>query len=389
LVNPKEIFFGRERIGGRVSIGFAGRSREDSGPMKLLVISLAGIGDTLFATPLIRELRANFPDATIDALVLWRGSRDVLEGNPHLNRVRQRNLLAESRLSAVKYFLRLRTEGYDASFNTHPQSRVTYRLAARLIGARTRISHSYHGSPLLDRLCVNRLRPQDYSRHAIENNLALLELFNVKPRLSGQSYELFLTPAETDWATRFLAEKSLTGRKRLGLHVGSGGTKNLALRRWPLVNYIALINQLTRSRTDVDVLLFGGPEEQAAHQRVKSETDARRVFFPPTQNLRQAAALVKHCHAFLSVDTAMMHVAAVMRVPGQIVIETPTWNKPIEPHGNPFILVRNPAVAGRNLDYYRYDGTGIRGTDEDLVNCMASISVSAVLDAVSQELAKS
>lgn len=354
--------------------------------MKLLVISLAGIGDTLFATPLIRELRANFPDATIDALVLWRGSRDVLEGNPHLNRVHQRNLLAESKLTAMKYFLSLRPENYDASFNTHPQSRMHYRLAARLIGARTRISHSYHGSPLLDRLCVNRLRPQDYSRHAIENNLALLELFNVRPQLPKHSYELFLSPAETEWAERFVEANCLHGRKRLGLHVGSGGTKNLALRRWPLANYIALINQLTRARTDVDVLLFGGPEELAAHERVKSETDPRRVFFPPTQNLRQAAALVKRCHAFLSVDTAMMHVAAAMHVPGQVVIETPTWNKPIEPYGNPFTLVKNPAVGGRNLDYYRYDGDGIRGTEADLAQCMASVTVDAALEAVSRAL---
>src|SRR5438874_11642280 len=111
--------------------------------MKLLVISLAGIGDTLFATPLIHELRANFPDATLDALVLWRGSRDALEGNPHLSRVHQRNLIAEPKLSALKFLFGLRRERYDASFNTHPQSRVHYRLVARIIGARTRLSHRY------------------------------------------------------------------------------------------------------------------------------------------------------------------------------------------------------------------------------------------------------
>jgi hypothetical protein len=58
--------------------------------MNILVISLAGIGDALLATPLIHELRANFPDATIDALVMWAGSRDLLENNPHLNRVHQK-----------------------------------------------------------------------------------------------------------------------------------------------------------------------------------------------------------------------------------------------------------------------------------------------------------
>jgi hypothetical protein len=75
-----------------------------------------------------------------------------------------------------------------------------------------------------------------------------------------------------------------------------------------------------------------------------------------------------------------------MRVPGQIVIETPTWNKPIEPYGNPFMLVKNPAIAGRNLDCYRYDGKGIRGTDEQIAGYMRSVTVDAVLAAVMEAM---
>ncbi len=64
---------------------------------------MAGIGDTLIATPLIRELRANFPDATIDALVMWAGSRDLLENNPHVNRVFQKNLMKCGKLEALQF----------------------------------------------------------------------------------------------------------------------------------------------------------------------------------------------------------------------------------------------------------------------------------------------
>lgn len=346
--------------------------------MKLLVISLAGIGDTLFATPLIHELREHFPDATLDALVLWRGARDLLETNPHLNRVHQRNLLADPPPAALRYLLRLRRERYDVSLNTHPQSRVHYRLVAGLIGARTRISHRYDNASLLDSLLTHRALPQDYTRHAIENNLALLELLGLKPRLPAHTYEVFLTPADLEWAERFLAAHALAGKPLLGVHVGSGGTKNLAWRRWPLAHYIELIRRLTAARPELRVLLFGGPEEQTDHARILAQTDTRRVLQPATENLRQAAALLRHCHAFLSVDTALMHLAAAMRVPGQVVIETPTWNKPIEPHGNPFILVPNPELAGRNLQFYRYDGCGIRGTREEIARIMASVTVDAV-----------
>jgi len=109
--------------------------------VKILVISLAGIGDTLFAMPLIHELRANFPDATIDALVLWRGSKDLLENNPHLDTVRQKNLIADSKISSLKFLSKLWWAGYDVSINTFPQSRRHYRLVAKFINASTRIGH--------------------------------------------------------------------------------------------------------------------------------------------------------------------------------------------------------------------------------------------------------
>src|SRR5579862_8313924 len=89
--------------------------------MKILVISLAGIGDTVLATPLIRELRANFPDAQIDALVRWAGAKDVLLLNPHLNTIYQQNLLGESYGKALGFLQALRRARYDISINAHPQ----------------------------------------------------------------------------------------------------------------------------------------------------------------------------------------------------------------------------------------------------------------------------
>jgi ADP-heptose:LPS heptosyltransferase len=95
---------------------------------------------------------------------------------------------------------------------------------------------------------------------------------------------------------------------------------------------------------------------------------------------------MQRCSAFLSVDTALMHIAAAVKTPHQIVIEAPTFNKTNEPYGNPFTLVRNPAIAGRNLEYYRYDGQGIHGTREELTRLMESVSPEAVYEALSRAL---
>jgi ADP-heptose:LPS heptosyltransferase len=352
--------------------------------MKILVISLAGIGDTLLATPLIHELRANFADATIDALVMWAGSKDLLERNPHLNQVHQKNLLTSGKRAALNFLRAVGRAKYDVSINTHPQTRIHYRIVARIVGARLRISHEYECFNWLDRLLVNRTLPQDDELHTINNNLALLPLLGAKPLMTAHELEVFLAPAEELWAEHFLNEHGLTQRQRLGIHVGSGGTKNLRLKRWPLANYIELIKRLNRQRPDLSLLLFGGPEESIEHDNILAQTDRNLVFQAGGKNLRQAAALMKRCHAFLSVDTALMHLAAAVKVPQQIVIEAPTLNKTNLPFGNAYTLVENPEIKGRHLDFYRFDGLDIKGSREELLALMASVTVERVFDAVTK-----
>ncbi|HEY2328917.1 MAG TPA: glycosyltransferase family 9 protein [Verrucomicrobiae bacterium] len=352
--------------------------------MKILVISMAGIGDTLIATPLIHELRANFPEATIDVLAMWAGSKDLLENNPHVNRVFQKNLMKCGKLEALNFLWSLRRERYQLSVNTHPQSRMHYRIAAWLAGAEVRISHEYECFNWLDRWLVTGTLPQDYTRHSIENNLNVLPLIGAKKKLPAHEMEFFLTPSEERFADEFWAKERLADRKVLGIHVGSGGTKNLPLKRWPLKHYAGLARQLNKERPDIRVLLFGGPEEAKDHSVVLAQANRELTQEAKTKNLRETAALMKRCSAFLSVDTALMHIAAAMKVPNQIVIEAPTLNVTNWPYGNDFTLVKNPVVNGRNLNYYRYDGGDIKGSREELIACMESVKVADVFATVTK-----
>ena len=183
-----------------------------------------------------------------------------------------------------------------------------------------------------------------------------------------------------------MQEHGLGSRPRLGIHVGSGGTKNLALKRWPLERHVELLKRLTAERPELAILLFGGPEEQSAHARLRKEAPSPNLFFPASPNLRQAGALIARCDAFLSVDTALMHLAAAVKVPRQIVIEAPTLNPTNRPPRADTLLVPNPGVAGRSLDYYRYDGGPIRGTDAQITALMESVTVDAVRAAVERAL---
>jgi len=340
---------------------------------------MAGIGDTILATPLLRELRANFPTAQIDALVLWAGSRDILAGNPFINTVHQRNFLNSSAMGNLDFLLKLRKQGYDISINTHPQSRIHYRGIARVISARMRISHVYDCWTPLDKWLVNRSLPQDYGIHTVDQNLSVLPLLDARVTSKTHALEIFLSPQDESWADAFVAARGLSPGAALGIHMGSGGTKNLRFKRWPVKSYENLLRQALNRWPNVSALLFGGGEETEEIQGLIQNLASTRVLRAETKTLQQAGALMKRCRVFLSVDTALMHLAAAMQTP-QVVIEAPTLNKTNEPFANTFLLVPNPGLGGRNLDYYRYDGRGIKGSETHLRQLMESVTVESVLE---------
>jgi hypothetical protein len=69
-----------------------------------------------------------------------------------------------------------------------------------------------------------------------------------------------------------------------------------------------------------------------------------------------------------------------------MVIEAPTLNKTNLPFGNTYTLIDNPAIKGRHLDYYRFDGKDIKGTHEELVELMNAVSVTKVFQVVDRSL---
>jgi len=344
---------------------------------RILVLSLSGIGDTLMATPMLHELRLQYPSAALDVLVLWAGAAQVLRGNPHVREVIQHDFLKASQASSAARCLELRGRRYDLSINTHTQGRRGYRLIARLIGARVRLSHEYENQSWMDRLLVTQSLPQDYSLHVMENNARLLGLLDLSPQLPSPEYEVFLSEEERQWAIGWLEKRKLLGRPWLGIHTGSGGTKNLALRRWPVGHYAQLLQEWRRRSPSIPVVLFGAQEERALHAQLRQA--GAEFVEAECPGLREAMALVGHAQGFLSVDTVFMHIAAAMGVPRQWVIETPTLNRPVHPRRVDWTLIPNPSIAGRHLDFYRYDGRPIAGTADELLGIMSSVSVESVL----------
>lgn len=349
--------------------------------MKILLISLAGVGDTLMATPLIAELRKNFPNAIIDCLVMWDSSKKVLENNPNLNQIFCFNMIKKGFFKTFLFCKWLKKKKYYVSINTFPQGKIHYRIISKLINSKFRLSHKYNGFlNFLDNFLINKFIKSNYNLHCIENNFNFLKIFNKELKLKKHDYEIYLSKENMNFAKEFIKKNKLSNKKIIGMHIGSGSTKNLALRRWPLENYINLIKKLISDKKTI-IFLFGGKDEEKENQQINS-INSKRIFIVKSDNIKDSAALIQKCDFFLSVDTALMHIASAMKIKKQLVLETPTFNKTVYPYNQNFINIRNSRIVKDKLKYYKYDGRPIKATKEEIIRIMEGISVEEVYNKI-------
>jgi heptosyltransferase-2 len=305
--------------------------------LKILVLCLPGIGDTLLFTPALRALRRRFPAARIWVLVMFRGSLQVLEENPHADRVILWEFLKEGLFRSLRFLWSLRRQRFDISIMAYPANRIEYSLVHLLIGAARRVGHRYHHRDLSSMNVLHgRTVREDDERHNVEENLALLRLLDVETG-TPDGLELYLSADDQAWARRWLQEHGLEGDRLVGMHAGTAELKNQARRRWPAERFAELGDRLT-GEFGARILIFGGPDEEDLKERLREGMSGPAVIVSGT-TMRQTAALIEHCDLFVSNDSALMHTAAAMKVPC-LVIFGPTNPKWVYPYGTLYRIVR-------------------------------------------------
>lgn len=357
-------------------------------PRRILLISLGGAGDGLMATPLLRPLRARWPEAVIDVLVMQgEVARAMFAGNPDVHECLLHDFMRASRAGSLAFCWRLRCRRYDLSVNVMPQNRLEYNVVAFLIGARRRLGFSFsiRCGGLEHWLLTDRVQ-EDTQAHLVQNNLNLLRE-GLGLDVSG---EAALVLPRTDDA-RAAADHSwrasgLEGRVVLGLHAGSGTTKNLVLRRWPPAKWAELARQLAADPR-CTMLLLGSPDEQPLRDEI------RRLANLPLEQLRDAPAMpvlhsaevIARLDALICTDTLLTHLAAATQTPC-VVIMGPTPHTSVYPWRTPHRIVRLGLTCSPCYGYSRH---GIRCTHPQPMACLAGITPPMVAAAVASLLHES
>ena len=286
---------------------------------KILLINTFGIGDVLFTTPVIANLKRAHPNV---ALYYLANRRTVvfLRQDPRLEKVfvyeRDDFIKAqqESQFLFLKkwrqFFLELRREKFDCMIDFSMNR--SFSFLAFLLGIRERIGFDYKSRGNF----LNRKIPlKGYEgRHVVDYYCDLLRFLNIPPE--NKKLSLYL-PAETQaWAKSWLQEKGfLSGKGPIAVVPGGGASwgRAAALKRWPATKYSQLVGKVVE-KSGVPIILFGDKNEQALCQEIVEEVKNPRVTAAGETDLVQFAALLANCQFALVNDGGPLHMAVALGV---------------------------------------------------------------------------
>jgi len=271
---------------------------ERDGIGKLLVIKLRAVGDVILSTAALPNLRAAFPDATIDFLV-ERNCREVIEGNDSVDNA---IVFSKTGMNGARILLDLRRAGYDMVIDLFGNPRSALMTFASR--ARYRVGYDFRGRSYAYNILVE---PRGAEVHNVEFNLDALRRIGVP--VTTKSPYFPLAEADREFAILEAGKLGLTGRLVIGFNPGA----NRPTERWPAERF-AELGALLAGRRKARICVFWGPGEKPLADAIAGRIGEAAVVAPPT-SLKQLGAMFERCSLVVSNDTGPMHIAAALGIP--------------------------------------------------------------------------
>ena len=267
---------------------------------RILIFNVNWLGDVLFSTAAIRNIRRNFPSSFI-ACVIPSRCYPVLKGNPHLDEViifdekdRHRGLLAR-----LNFVTLLRSKRFDTVFLLHRS--FSRALICRLAGINERIGHHTPKRAFL--LSKSIPVPKKDSLHRIDYYLDVVEKAGL--RVEDRYLEFFYSDEDKKLVDQFLSRQKIAEDDFI-IALNPGG--NWLPKRWPKEHWAVLADKLI-SQLKAKVIFTGSISDLQLVGQIASLMIHKPVIASGVFNIKQLAALSKKAKVFVTADSGPLHIA--------------------------------------------------------------------------------
>ena len=273
---------------------------------KILIINPYGIGDVLFTTPVISNLRCAYPQGTIVYLANAR-TADFLKANPDIKQVfvYERDEFVGSYQKYLELFNSIKQQAFDVVFDFSINSSFGFLCFA--CGIKKRIGFDYRSR---GRFLTDKMPLQGYEdKHVIEYYLDLLSCSQV-PVLERRM-TLNVPSQDIQWARRWIAQQGIDTAKPLIAVVPGGGQswgKAAGSKRWAASKYADLVDKIIEN-FDAAIILLGDSKEEELCREVVSLSHFPLYLAAGATSVLGMAALFKQCRLAIVNDGGPLHVA--------------------------------------------------------------------------------
>ncbi|MBH0192889.1 MAG: putative lipopolysaccharide heptosyltransferase III [Nitrospira sp.] len=351
-----------------------------------LIICTRRIGDVLLATPVVRSIKAAYPDAAVDMLV-FDGTQDVIAANPDIRRIW--TIAERATIRAQLAMVRSLWRRYDVALSVFGGDRPI--LFACLAG-RYRIGTlgPYNNSWWKRRL-LNVWVPFDrVGTHTVAMNLRLLEPLGIEPCAAPV---VGWMRADEEAAEQLFRGAS-SGRRYAVLHV----SPKFAYKMWTAAGWAGLGRWLTDQGLTVVVAGGDGPAERAYCEDVTRRLPVGSVNLAGQMRLPALGYLLSRAALYVGTDTAVSHMAAAVGTPTVVLfgpsspVKWGPWPKDFTASGSNPWKIKGSQRQG-NVWLLQGEGDCVPCLAEgcgrhinSVSDCLQNLSVDRVIQAAEQML---
>lgn len=289
----------------------------------MLVVKFGGIGDVVLATPVIDNLKREFPHLSVDVLT-EAPAVSVVSGNSSVREVIGFKKKTDSSYSLI---MKIRERKYDAVIDLYSNPRTA--VVTKLSRAAYRVGFPFRGRGYAYNYHIT---PRGGEVHNVDFNLDALRLFGIPIR----SAEPFFPVSSDDelFAEKWFREQHIGGETIIGMNP-SGGWYT---KRWEKRSF-AMLADAIHAWKQWKVIIFWGPGEYEDAVEIQKMMKAPGILAPKS-TLPQMGALIGKTSYFISNDAGPMHIAAAVGIP-TLGIYGPTDPRLQGPYGKRNLWVRN------------------------------------------------
>lgn len=304
--------------------------------MKIAVLCLPGIGDSLMATPLIKSLRKNYPNAIIDIICMFDGVAYCFKNNPDIDHIYRLSLYnVPLRKGLWEILLMRKKNSYDISLLAFPAYRREYHIVQFLLGAKKRISHVFWKGFWKECNFFDTDRVEvDEKVHNVVNNLNLLHALGIrweKDKRLKLFYNLTLDKKDKEFGENYIKSLNWGKNSVIGIHPGSMNSLAGIRKRWPFKNFAKVATQLANKGKKC--LIFIGPSEGDIDKKIlETLGDKKNCVIVTGTSFGQSLGILSQIKLLVTNDNGFAHLANALHIK-EIVLFGPTnplWCAPIE-----------------------------------------------------------